>query len=154
MAEINKSTTIAEQYYSTARGPLDAKTTPAEFYEDITDAARIPVAQRYEGLTVTVLKNPGSGKTPVEYWLVGGRTNACWKITTGNVIDTKANLLRLSPSACTIGLEMVVQADETNDGKVTKYWVTAIENGVVTWTQKQYGGGAAVTVEGEDQETN
>ena len=148
MADINKGTTITGQYYSTARGPLDAKLTPAESYAELTDLSRIPVAQRYVGLTVTVL-NP----TPIEYWLVGGRTNASWKIKAGNVIDTKAHLLAISSSACTVGLEMVVQADETNDGKVTKYWVTAIENGNVTWEQKIYGGTANVPVEGEDQES-
>ena len=46
---------------------------------------------------------------------------------------------------------MVVQADETNDGKVTKYWVTAIDGGDVTWSRKQYG--AQVTVDGEDLES-
>ncbi|MBP5725281.1 MAG: hypothetical protein J6X18_17110 [Bacteroidales bacterium] len=146
MSSINKNTTIPGQYYSTARGPLDAKMTPADSYEELTDLSRIPVAQRYVGLTVTVL-NP----TPVEYWLVGGRTNASWKIKAGNIVDTKANLLAISSSACTVGLEMVVQADETNEGKVTKYWVTAIDGANVTWDRKQYG--AQVTVEGEDQET-
>ena len=146
MSSINKNTTIPGQYYSTARGPLDAKMTPADSYEELTDLSRIPVAQRYVGLTVTVL-NP----TPVEYWLVGGRTNASWKIKAGNIVDTKANLLAISSSACTVGLEMVVQADETNDNKVTKYWVTAIDGANVTWDRKQYG--AQVTIEGEDQET-
>lgn len=146
MSEINKGTTIPGQYYSTSRGPLDAKQTPADTYEELTDTQRIPVAQRYVGLTVTVL-NP----TPVEYWLVGGRTNASWKVKTGNIIDTKENLLAISSSACTVGLEMVVQADETNDGKVTKYWVTAIDGGNVTWSRKQYG--AQVTVDGEDLES-
>lgn len=151
MSEINKSTSITGQYYSTARGPLDAKLTPADSYEELQDLSRIPVANRYAGMTVTVLNANGGG--PVDYWLVGGRTNGCWKIKAGNLIDTKAHLLAISPSACTLGLEMVVQTDETNDNKVTKYWVTAIENGVVTWSQKQYGGGgAAVTVDGEDLE--
>ena len=151
MSEINKSTSITGQYYSTARGPLDAKLTPADSYEELQDLQRIPVANRYAGMTVTVLNASSGG--PVDYWLVGGRTNACWKIKAGNLIDTKAHLLAISPSACTLGLEMVVQADESNEGKVTKYWVTEINNGVVTWSQKQYGGGAAqVTVDGEDIE--
>ena len=148
MADINKSTTITGQYYSTARGPLDAKLTPAETYSELTDLARIPVANRYVGLTVTVL-NP----TPVEYWLVGGRTNGSWKIKAGNIIDTKANLLAISPSACTVGLEMIVQSDETNDNKLTKYWVTEISGNNVVWEQKRYGsGGSDVTISGEDIE--
>lgn len=150
MADINKNITVAEQYYSTVQGPLDAKLTPAESYDDLKDAARIPVSQRYVGLTVTVL-NTSTTKIPVEYWLVGGRSNASWKIKTGNIVDTKANLLAISPSACTVGLEMIVQADESNEGKLTKYWVTSVENGEVTWEKKEYG--ANVTVTGEDQES-
>lgn len=152
MSEINKTTTITGQYYSSTRGPLDAKLTPADSYSELQDLTRIPVAQRYVGLTVTVL-NAGDGGTPIDYWLVGGRTNASWKIKTGNIIDTKAHLLAISSSACTLGLEMVVQQDETNEGKVTKYWVTEIDGGNVTWSQKQYGGSANVTVEGEDLES-
>lgn len=151
MPEINKTTTITGQYYSTATSPLDAKLTPADSYSDLVHAQRIPLAQRYVGLTVTVL-NKGEGGIPVEYWLVGGRTNSAWKIKAGNIIDTKEHLLAISPSACTLGLEMVVQQDESNDGKVTKYWVTAIDGGNVTWSQKQYGGGSNVTVDGEDLE--
>ena len=151
MSEINKTTTISGQYYSTASGPLDAKLTPADSYSDLVAKERIPLTQRYVGLTVTVL-NKEEGGTPVEYWLVGGKMNSSWKIKTGNIIDTKEHLLAISPSACTLGLEMVVQQDESNEGKVTKYWVTAIDGGNVTWSQKQYGGGANVTVDGEDLE--
>lgn len=150
MAEINKNVTIAEPFYSTGTAPVDAKMTPAATFDELKVAARIPVAQRYVGLTVTVL-NSGTTNIPTDYWLVGGVRNSNWKIKAGNLVDTKANLLLISPSACTIGLEMVVQADETNGGKVTKYWVTAIENGTVTWEQKRYGAG--VTVDGEDLES-
>lgn len=147
MSNINKNTTIAEQYYSTAKGPLDSKLTPADSYAELIDLSRIPRAQRYVGLTVTVL-NSGS---PVEYWLVGGTTNASWKIKTGNIVPNKAALLTISTSACTLGLEMVVQSDETNDNKLTKYWVTEISGGNVVWSKKEYG--AKVTIDGEDQES-
>ena len=148
MAEINKNITINEQYYSTAKGPIDAKLTPASTYEELIDLTRIPRAQRYVGLTVTVL----NGGNPVEYWLVGGTTNASWKIKSGNIVPTKESLLTISPSACTVGLEMIVQADESNEGELTKYWVTEINEGTVTWSKKQYG--QKITVEGEDQENN
>jgi hypothetical protein len=148
-------TTITNTYYSAKASPLDAKQTPADVYLDIASGmTRIPRAQRYVGLTVTVL-NKDTTNIPVDYWLVGGTTNANWKVKAGNIVGTKANLLAISPSACTVGLEMVVQADETNDGKVTKYWVTEINGANVTWERKVYGGGTAtVPVEGEDQEQN
>lgn len=145
--------TQAESTYVDAARPLDAKQTPVDSYSDLLltkrDLGGIPLTKRYVGMTVTVL-NSDTTNIPTEYWLVGGRTNACWKIKTSNVIDTKAHLLALSASACTVGLEMVVQADETNGGKVTKYWVTKIENGAPVWEKKIYGTG--VTVEGEDLE--
>ena len=148
MSDINKNVRINEQYFSSAKGPVDAKLTPADTYAELTDVTRIPRANRYVGLTVTVL-NVGSG-SPVEYWLVGGTTNASWKVKTGNVVPTKAALLAISPSACTVGLEMIVQVDESNDNKLTKYWVTAVESGTATWEKKTYE--ATVPITGEDQE--
>ena len=148
MSEINKNVTIQEQYYSISKGPLDAKLTPANTFEELSDLTRIPRAHRYIGLTVTVL-NSGS---PLEYWLVGGTTNAYWKVKAGNILPTKADLLSLSSGACTVGLEMVVQNDETNENKLTKYWVTDITNGNVTWEKKEYG--ASIKVEGDDQEAD
>ena len=152
MAEINKNILVADPFYSTGAAPLDAKTTPVDSYAELASASgltRIPAAERYVGLTVTALNNGH----PVEYWLVGGTKNRHWKIKAGNILGTKAELLALSPSACTVGLEMIVQVDETNDDKVTKYWVTAIDGENVTWERKQYGGGANVIVDGEDIES-
>lgn len=141
---------ITEQYYSTAKGPLDGKLAPVSTYNELIDLQRIPRKDRYVGLTVTVL-NDGTSKLPVEYWLVGGTTNASWKIKAGNIVASKAELLAISPSACTVGLEMIVQIDETNDNKMTKYWVTGINSGTVTWEKKQYE--ASVPITGEDQES-
>lgn len=144
---------VLQQLYKTG-GPVDIASTPVETVEEL---AAIPNAYRYIGLTVTVMNSVYDeddelvSQNPVDYWLVGGIQNPFWKVKAGNIVDTKANLLAISPSACTIGLEMVVQADETNDNKVTKYWVTAIDGANVTWDRKQYG--AQVTIEGEDQET-
>lgn len=146
MAEINKNVTIAEPFYSTGKAPLDAKTTPADYYDDLKSASRIPVAHRYIGLTVTVL-NP----SPVEYWLVGGVANRNWKVK-NNSVPTKADLLAISASALTLGNEMIVQADESNGGAVTKYWVTSFDGDTPVWERKQYG--AAVTVDGNDMENN
>lgn len=147
MSLIDKTVLISEQYYTTSKkGPLDAKQTPADTYEELIDLSRIPRTQRYQGLTVTVL----NGGNPVEYWLVGGTTNACWKVKTGNIVPTKSSLSTISPSACTVGMEMIVQNDESNDNSLTKYWVTSIENGNVVWTKKEYG----VTIAGDDMEQN
>ena len=146
MADINKNVTVIDPFYSTSKGPLDAKMTPAETYEDLKVASRIPAAHRYVGLTVLVLT-----PSPVEYWLVGGTTNKNWKIKT-NSVPTKADLLAISPSACTLGTEMIVQADESNGGKVTKYWVSSFDGTAPVWEMKQYG--AAISVEGNDMENN
>ena len=148
MAEIIKNSLISDPFYYDGAGPLDAKQTPAEVYNDLKDSSRIPMAERYVGLTVLVL-NP----KPMDYWLVGGTKNKNWKVKQGNVVPTKADLDAIAADACTLGLEMVVQADETNGGAVTKYWVTEIVDNVPVWSQKQYGGGAGnVTVDGEDLE--
>ena len=146
MSDINKNVTIQEQYYSTAKGPLDAKLTPAEDYIELNDMTRIPRAHRYVGLTVTVL-NSGS---PVEYWLVGGTTNKSWKIKAGNIVPDKASLLAISPSACTVGLEMIVQIDESNENKLTKYHVSEITGGNVVWTKEE--NGSAIFITGNDTE--
>jgi hypothetical protein len=145
--------TQTESFYVDAGRPLDIKQTPVNAYSELLltkrDLGGIPITKRYVGMTITVL-NTDTTNIPTEYWLVGGKTNASWKLKAGNIVDTKENLLAISPSACTLGLEMVVQADESNNGEVTKYWVTSIANGEVTWSRKQYG--AQVTVTGEDQE--
>ena len=137
--------------------PLDAKSTPVETMEEL---AAIPMNYRYIGLTITVLNSVYDdedelvSQNPVEYWLIGGIQNRFWKIKHANLVPTKADLLSLSSEAVALGFEMVVQQDESNDGKVTKYWVTAIDGSNVTWSQKQYGGGEAhVIVDGEDIES-
>ena len=146
MSEINKNVTVTEQYYSAKKGPLDAKLTPADDYAELTDLTRIPRSERYVGLAVTVL-NSGS---PVEYWLIGGTANKNWKIKAGNIVPDKASLLAISTSACTVGLEMIVQVDESNDNKLTKYHVSEIDGGNVVWTKEE--NGSAILITGDDVE--
>lgn len=148
MSDINKNVKVSEQYYSLKKGPLDAKLTPAEDYIELTDMTRIPRSERYVGLTVTVL-NSGS---PVEYWLVGGTTNKSWKIKAGNIVPDKSSLLAISPSACTIGIEMIVQVDESNDNKRTKYYVSELTDENVVWTKEEQSAGIQIT--GDDMEEN
>lgn len=146
--------TQTESVYVDAGRPLDIKQTPVNAYSELLltkrDLGGIPINKRYVGMTVTVL-NTDTSNIPTEYWLVGGKTNASWKLKAGNIVDTKASLLAISPSACTVGLEMIVQVDESNENKLTKYWVTAVDGESVTWERKQYGA-AEISVTGEDQE--
>ena len=67
MAIINYS----DQMKFTGKGYLDAKMMPVK---TVNDLKNIPLGQRFEGLTVTVL-NDGN---PQDYWLVGGITNGYW----------------------------------------------------------------------------
>lgn len=67
MAIINYS----DQLKYTGKGYIDAKMTPVETVDDLK---KIPITQRFEGFTVTVLND---GK-PQDYWLVGGVANKYW----------------------------------------------------------------------------
>ena len=67
MAIIN----YTDQLKYTGRGYLDAKMMPVQSVDDLKN---IPLSQRFEGFTVTVL-NDGN---PQDYWLVGGTTNKYW----------------------------------------------------------------------------
>lgn len=161
---------INKQYYSTGAFALDAKMQPVESVNDLKDLARFPLQDRYVGMTVVVLNNTYDEdgyvvtSNPVEYWLVGDILNACWqkKVSDNITVPTYADLPVLNyflnngdpyPNGVYVGMERIVLADETNEGKMSKYWVIGIdEEGNVSWERKEYGGGGVVTVEGEDQE--
>jgi hypothetical protein len=55
----------------TGAGYLDSKMAPVKLVEDLY---KLPLTQRFEGLTITVLNN-GDAK---DYWLVGGISNNNW----------------------------------------------------------------------------
>jgi hypothetical protein len=80
MAIINYS----DQLKYTGRGYLDSKMMPVKTVDDLKE---IPITQRFEGYTVTVL-NDGN---PQDYWLVGGVANKYWvpKTINGNHKDLK-----------------------------------------------------------------
>lgn len=80
MAIINYS----DQLKYTGRGYIDAKMMPVQTVEDLKE---IPITQRFEGYTVTVL-NDGN---PQDYWLIGGVANKYWvpKTINGNHKDLK-----------------------------------------------------------------
>jgi hypothetical protein len=72
MSEIN----VNSQYRLIDSNPLDAKNTPVNSVEDLY---KIPRAQRYEGMTVTVLDYDGEG-TQCDFFLDKGTANKNWKI--------------------------------------------------------------------------
>lgn len=80
MAIINYS----DQLKYTGRGYLDSKMMPVKTVDDLKE---IPITQRFEGYTVTVLND---GK-PQDYWLVGGVANKYWipKTINGNHKDLR-----------------------------------------------------------------
>ena len=81
----------SEQLKFTGKGYLDAKMMPVE---NVSDLKNISITQRFEGLTVTVLRDENGNTNPQEYWLIGGVTNSCWipKTVSGNNSDLKLAL--------------------------------------------------------------
>ena len=80
MSVINYS----DQLKYTGKGYLDAKMMPVNTIDDLK---KIPITQRFEGFTVTVLNNGN----PKDYWLVGGVANKYWvpKTIDGNHKDLR-----------------------------------------------------------------
>ena len=66
---------VNSQYRLIDNNPLDVKQTPVQ---TVADLYKIPRAQRYEGMTVTVLDWDGSGEQ-WDYYLVGGTANKNWE---------------------------------------------------------------------------
>lgn len=81
----------SDQLKFTGKGYLDAKMMPVE---NVSDLKNISITQRFEGLTVTVLKDENGNTNPQDYWLIGGVTNSCWipKTVSGNNSDLKLAL--------------------------------------------------------------
>ena len=81
----------SDQLKFTGKGYLDAKMMPVE---NVSDLKNISITQRFEGLTVTVLRDENGNTNPQEYWLIGGVTNSCWipKTVSGNNSDLKLAL--------------------------------------------------------------
>ena len=78
----------SDQLKYTGKGYLDAKMMPVE---NVSDLRNISITQRFEGLTVTVLKDGEGNTNPQDYWLIGGVTNSCWvpKTVSGNNSDLR-----------------------------------------------------------------
>ena len=65
----------SDQVKYTGKGYLDAKMMPVE---TVSELKNISITQRFEGLTITVLKDENGNSNPQDYWLIGGITNSCW----------------------------------------------------------------------------
>lgn len=146
------NTNVSNQYYVTGRQSLDAKLQPVDSFNDLK---KITAKDRYVGMTVVVLNAVRDEEgyivstNPIDYWLVDGVTNACWKVKSSNTtVQNYQALLALTLSEAYVGMERVVIADETNNNEMTKYWVTSIDGENITWERKQ----ATVNISGEDVE--
>lgn len=129
------ASTIEKLIYSN-EGYLDQKMGP---YSTLTDLKNIKY--RFVGMTVNVL-------TPVqmEVWLVNGKLNSNWRIKQFSSIPTHAKLIEFTNTIfssfkkmITVGTEATVIADETNDGKVTKYWVISNDGNAIVWEKMNNG---------------
>ena len=116
------------------KAPVDAALTPVASYNDLKS---ITSTNRFLGMTV-VVTNSGTTKMPQTYVL--SNSTLSWKLQSGFSVPTYASLSTLVYNAITLGLEAIVVADETDGGKMNKYWVTAIdtESKTVNWERKVY----------------
>lgn len=151
--------TISEQYYNNAGGSLDKALEPVSSY---TDLASVPSKSRYVGMEKVVLNTKDGVNYPMVFYLKNGVRNTNWMIKqifpleNFNVLDTLTEtLLEIPYNRFSIGLEVTVVADETNDGKPTKYWITAIDtaSNKLTWERCNSAvSDSGVTISGNDME--
>lgn len=116
---------------------VDDKLTPIDKYTDIFS---IGSSDRFIGRCVTVL-NKDTFNVPQTYWLIGGTANRHWKLKDGNYVPTYADLASIPYNGCTLGLTIVVAADETNDNKTSEYYVESLDSAssTVNWARKVSG---------------
>ena len=131
---------LIEQFQYTG-GYVDTILGP---YDDLTSLKSINSDFRFEGLTV-VIKSP----VQMECWLVGGTANSYWRIKSLFPLNTYADLVAATEEIqasfvkmVNVGTEATVLEDETNDGKLTKYWATAVDTKAKTVTWERMTGGA------------
>lgn len=143
------ATLIPQQYY-VKNAPVDSTQGP---YADLTALGNI--TNLYQGLTVVVLS-----PVPMECWLPSGKRKNNWRVKQFTSIPTYADLETFSSTIfgsmnylIDKGTEATVLADETNEGKVTKYIVANKTSEGIVW-EKLGGGEAFVPVSGDDLENN
>lgn len=157
MAEI---TELSKQFLNIEGHGIDAALEPVENYSGLTSIA---IKSRYVGMEKVVLNKENGQTYPMKFFLSGSTRNTGWKIKQIFPLKdyaTLKNILTLVPSISAksymVGLEATVIADETNDNRPTKYWITAIDtdSNTLTW-ERCNGSGVSngVTVDGDDQES-
>lgn len=155
MAEIIE---LAKQFISIEGHSIDAATEPVDTYVGVTGIA---TRARYVGMEKVVINKGDGGSYPMKFFLSGSTRNAAWKIKeifpvqTHEALDNLVTFttgLGVPFTKFTIGLEVIVIADEQNEGKPTKYRITAVDTtaNTVTWERCD---SAAITVEGADMES-
>lgn len=155
MAEIIE---LAKQFISIEGHSIDAATEPVDTYVGVTGIA---TRARYVGMEKVVINKGDGGSYPMKFFLSGSTRNAAWKIKeifpvqTHEALDNLVTFttgLGVPFTKFTIGLEVIVIADEQNGGKPTKYRITAVDTSAntVTWERCD---SAAITVEGADMES-
>jgi len=150
------NTNISNQFYITGRKRVDAKLQPVDNFDGLK---AIAAKDRYVGMTVTVLNTVYDedgyivSTNPIDYWLVDGTSNKCWKVKSSNTtVPTYADLTALTISEVYVGMERIVISDETNEGKMTAYWVSSVNAEAETVTWERQGSSAGVEISGDDTE--
>lgn len=165
-----KILTTPNQFLNQSAVPIDKGMEPVNSY---TDLATVDRSCRYIGMAKTVLNkvteyDEDEGEDvvkstyPMEFVLSGSTGNGAWRLNklspvkTYKEVESLLSNYNVPAKAFSIGIEIMVETDETNEGKPTKYWITAVDAtaNTVTWERCNGSSSAApsVTVEGEDME--
>lgn len=166
-----KILTTPNQFLNQSAVPIDKGMEPVNSY---TDLATVNRSCRYIGMAKTVLNkvteyDEDEGEDvvkstyPMEFVLSGSTGNGAWRLNklspvkTHKEVETLLTKYNVPSKAFSIGIEIMVEKDETNNNKPTKYWITAIDTtaNTVTWERCDNGSSTApsITVEGTDIES-
>lgn len=152
---------ISKQYLNKAGKSIDAALQPCATFSIFKNDALEYAASYYEGMEKILLNSGSTAVYPMKLYLKGGNKFKNWQIKeifpvpTHEALDNLATFtvgLGLPIAKFTKGLEVTVVADEKNEGKPTKYRITAVDTtaNTVTWERCD---SAAITVEGADMES-
>lgn len=152
---------ISKQYLNKAGKSIDAALQPCTTFSILKNDALEYAASYYEGMEKILLNSGSTAVYPMKLYLKGGNKFKNWQIKeifpvpTHEALDNLATFtvgLGLPIAKFTKGLEVIVIADEQNEGKPTKYRITAVDTtaNTVTWERCD---SAAITVEGADMES-